>query len=236
MCWDCPTSTTQTINMTESDADAEAEQVTPAAEETDIPASSDEDLVSASPWRTYYNAATDFGANGSDKKPDEISLKKALYEAGLAGQSLQQMIEVFVPRGTYHLTDTLFIFSNTWLHLAEGAILYRDDPSKVMLLGVYLDPNGNIVHSEKCNVRGYNQVREMIQSGEFSKEDSVVILHGDARLETVLLDVIPCGGAVDFNTELKANMHKKTAGVNTTAWLILDVEQGVAHGDVIAKA
>ena len=79
-------------------------------------------------------------------------------------------------------------------------------------------------------------VRGMIQSGEFSREDSVVILHGDARLETVLLDVIPCGGAVDFNTELKANMHKKTAGVNTNAWLILDVEQGVAHGDVIAKA
>ncbi len=155
--------------MTESDADAEASQVTPAAEETDIPASSDEDLVSASPWRTYYNAATDFGANGSDKKPDEISLKKALYEAGLAGQSLQQMIEVFVPRGTYHLADTLFIFSNTWLHLAEGAIVYRDDPSKVMLLGVYLDPNGNVVHSEKCNVRGYNQVRNVkISGGEWN--------------------------------------------------------------------
>ncbi len=79
-------------------------------------------------------------------------------------------------------------------------------------------------------------IRGMIQSGEFSKEDSVVILHGDTRQETTVLDLIPCGGAVDFDTELKANMHKKTAGANTNAWLILDMEQGISRGDVIAKA
>ena len=131
----------------------------------------EEILVGASPTplKTFYNVVTDFGANGNDGTSDESTLRKALYEAGMAGQYFKQMIEVFVPKGTYHLKDSLFIFSNIWLHLADGAVMYRDDPSKLMLLGVYLDPNGNIVHSKDCKVGGYNQIKNVkISGGEWN--------------------------------------------------------------------
>lgn len=131
--------------------------------------STDESIVGSTNLKTFYNVVTDFGANGSDSASDEGTLRLALYEAGRAGQYFQQMIEVFVPRGTYHLLDSLFIFSNTWLHLADGAVMYRDDPSKLMLLGVYLDPNGNVVHSENCRVGGYNQIKNVkISGGEWN--------------------------------------------------------------------
>ena len=139
-------------------------------ETTDIAADSgpaEEILVGASPTplKTFYNVVTDFGVNGNDSAPDEGKLRDAMYQAGMAAQHFQQMIEVFVPKGTYHLRDSLFIFSNIWLHLADGAVMYRDDPSKLMLLGVYLDPNGNIVHSENCKVGGYNQIKNVKVSG-----------------------------------------------------------------------
>ena len=129
----------------------------------------EENIVGTTNLKTFYNVVTDFKANGNDSASDEGALREALYEAGRAGQYFQQMIEVFVPKGTYHLKDSLFIFSNIWLHLADGAVMYRDDPSKLMLLGVYLDPNGNIVHSENCKVGGYNQIKNVkISGGEWN--------------------------------------------------------------------
>ena len=129
----------------------------------------EESIVGTTNLKTFYNVVTDFKVNGNDSASDEGTLREALYEAGRAGQYFQQMIEVFVPKGTYHLKDSLFIFSNIWLHLADGAVMYRDDPSKLMLLGVYLDPNGNIVHSENCKVGGYNQIRNVkISGGEWN--------------------------------------------------------------------
>ena len=151
---------TADIQLIEQTADIEAD--TGPAEEI---------LVGAAPTplKTFYNVVTDFDVNGNDSAPDEVNLRKALYEAGMAAQHFQQMIEVFVPKGTYHLKDQLFIFSNIWLHLADGAVMYRDDPSKLMLLGVYLDPNGNIVHSEECKVGGYNQIKNVkISGGEWN--------------------------------------------------------------------
>ena len=151
---------TADIQLIEQTADIEAD--TGPAEEI---------LVGAAPTplKTFYNVVTDFDVNGNDSAPDEVNLRKALYEAGMAAQHFQQMIEVFVPKGTYHLKDQLFIFSNIWLHLADGAVMYRDDPSKLMLLGVYLDPNGNIIHSEDCKVGGYNQIKNVkISGGEWN--------------------------------------------------------------------
>ena len=147
--------------------DAETADIRLVEQTTDT----EEILVGASPTplKTFYNVVTDFGANGNDGASDEGTLRQALYEAGRAGQYFKQMIEVFVPRGTYHLRDSLFIFSNIWLHLADGAVMYRDDPSKLMLLGVYLDPNGNIVHSKDCKVGGYNQIKNVkISGGEWN--------------------------------------------------------------------
>ncbi len=79
-------------------------------------------------------------------------------------------------------------------------------------------------------------VQGMVQSGEFSKDDAVVILHGDDRVETTVLDLFRCDGVMDFESAMKANMGKKQAAVNTNAWLVLDVESGVSNGDLLAKA
>ncbi|MBO4899165.1 MAG: hypothetical protein J5509_02640 [Lachnospiraceae bacterium] len=78
-------------------------------------------------------------------------------------------------------------------------------------------------------------VRGLVQAGAFAKGDTVTIVHADSRIQTTLLDVIPCGGAVDFMTELKANMHKKEANINENAWLITDMVKDIQKDDIIGK-
>ncbi len=77
-------------------------------------------------------------------------------------------------------------------------------------------------------------VRGMILTGAFTKGDEVTILRGSGT-KTVLLDLIPCDGVTEFETALKANMHKKTAEAGTNAWLILDTAGGIAPEDMIGK-
>ena len=77
-------------------------------------------------------------------------------------------------------------------------------------------------------------VRGMILTGAFTKGDEVTILRGSGT-KTVLLDLIPCDGVTEFDTALKANMHKKTAEAGTNAWFILDLTGGVVPEDMIGK-
>ena len=75
-----------------------------------------------------------------------------------------------------------------------------------------------------------------VRSGSFSKEETVAILGSDGvvKANAVILDVIPDDGTLDFQTELSANMHKKEVGSGGNAWLILDVEEGIESGDIVA--
>lgn len=77
-------------------------------------------------------------------------------------------------------------------------------------------------------------VRGMILTGAFTKGDEVTIFRGSGT-KTVLLDLIPCDGVTEFDTALRANMHKKTAEAGTNAWLILDTAGGIAPEDMIGK-
>lgn len=86
-------------------------------------------------------------------------------------------------------------------------------------------------------LKGRIVVSGRVKGGTFTKGECVAIVGSDGvvKANTKLLDVIPDGGAVDFNTELNANMHKKTVDLGKDAWLILDVTEGVSAGDLIAK-
>ncbi len=77
-------------------------------------------------------------------------------------------------------------------------------------------------------------VRGMILTGAFTKGDEVTILRGSGT-KTVLLDLIPCDGVTEFDTALKANMHKKTGEAGSNAWFILDLTGGVVPEDMIGK-
>ena len=77
-------------------------------------------------------------------------------------------------------------------------------------------------------------VRGMVQLGSFAKGDSVCIVGGD-KTPVTLLDVVPCEGLFDLKSMLSSNMHKKDAGENINAWLILDTEKAPEKGDTIAK-
>ena len=78
-------------------------------------------------------------------------------------------------------------------------------------------------------------VRGMILTGAFTKGDEVTVIHGGVEMKTVLLDLIPCDGVTEFDTALKANMHKKTGEAGSNAWFILDLTGGVVPEVMIGK-
>ena len=61
-----------------------------------------------------------YDAAGNGFTDDSIAIKAALTAASLRGGG-----EVWLPNGTYACGSTLVIGSNTWLHLANGAVIKR---------------------------------------------------------------------------------------------------------------
>lgn len=78
-------------------------------------------------------------------------------------------------------------------------------------------------------------VRGTVEAGEFTAGDSVHMGSERGRTEAVLLDVIPCDTAENFNVALKANLHDSVAVEGSNAWLILDVGDEPRPGEVIVK-
>lgn len=75
-----------------------------------------------------------------------------------------------------------------------------------------------------------------IISGEFAKDDTVTVTTKGEDVTTTILDVIECSNDLAFETMLSANLgnkHKATAG--TSAWIILDLTEGVSAGSLIQK-
>lgn len=79
---------------------------------------------------TYIYNVTDFGANGADTVDDTSAIQKALDEA-----ADDYSIQVNIPAGTYYISKTLYIQSNTTLLLDSNATIYRSSSafSKNML-------------------------------------------------------------------------------------------------------
>lgn len=74
-----------------------------------------------------------------------------------------------------------------------------------------------------------------IISGEFSKGDTVTVTTDGQNLSTQILDVIECSNSSTFETMLAANSHEHTVNAGTSAWILLDLSEGVKEGSLIQK-
>ncbi len=78
-------------------------------------------------------------------------------------------------------------------------------------------------------------VRGSVSRGEFTIRDSVFVESDKGRTETVLLDVIPCDTAENFDVALRANLHDGRAAEGSSAWLILDTGEEPHPGEAVVK-
>ena len=109
----------------------------------------------------------DYGACGEDDLSDREPISAALRDA--AGNGCGVITEVYVPDGIYYLDDYLGIYSDTWLHLSDGAVIVRMDgyETENMLIGVHEDDAGHICYWD-CGHTGYGQcVNVTISGGEW---------------------------------------------------------------------
>lgn len=75
-----------------------------------------------------------------------------------------------------------------------------------------------------------------IITGEFAKDDAVTITTNGNDVTTTILDVIECSSSSTFETMLSAHLGSKhKAGAGTSAWIILDLTEGVSEGSLIQK-
>ena len=74
-----------------------------------------------------------------------------------------------------------------------------------------------------------------IITGEFAKDDTVTITTKGNDVTTTILDVIECSSYSTFETVLAANTGKHKVGAGTSAWIILDLTEGVSEGSLIQK-
>ena len=73
----------------------------------------------------------------------------------------------------------------------------------------------------------------LVISGEISRGDIVTVKTGETVTETKVLDVHECSSSSTFETVLSANMGKHKATAGTSAWIFLDMTEGVEEGTII---
>ncbi|RXK17803.1 glycosyl hydrolase family 28-related protein [Macrococcus sp. DPC7161] len=72
----------------------------------------------------------DYGATTRNMLFDTIGIQRALNEAK------KGPVEVYIPEGTYYIAKELVIYSHTYLHLHENAVLRRMSPFAMLKNGV----------------------------------------------------------------------------------------------------
>lgn len=70
--------------------------------------------------QTYYVDVTSYGAYGTDKEDDTEAIQAALDTADNISNTV-----ILIPTGTYYISNTLYIQSNTTLKLADDAVIKR---------------------------------------------------------------------------------------------------------------
>lgn len=92
-----------------------------------------------------------FGANGNDKVDDTTAIQRALNMA----KTTNDKITVNIPKGTYYLSNTLGIYSNTDLVLDKDAVIVRSNDANTMLISKSLTEGvGGYEHAQNINVIG----------------------------------------------------------------------------------
>lgn len=102
-------------------------------------------------YQTYFDV-TKLGADGTDTDSDVTPIRKALK----AASKVNEPIHVYIPGGTYYLTTSLIMYSNTTLELAPDATIVRKSSAgdSPML-------RSNIDSS----IGGYGQIQNVVISG-----------------------------------------------------------------------
>lgn len=128
--------------------------------------------LSAEAAGSYNVTSSEFGAKGDGKTDDFKAIQKALSKA--RGQNTTTTVTI--PKGTYIISDTLTIFSNTTLILDKDAVIKCSSsmPSGgAMLLAVHLTASGTICPMDStCKHGGYTQIQNVtIQGGTWNRND-----------------------------------------------------------------
>lgn len=136
-----------------------------------------------------YNVSDEkFGANGTDSEDDtngiQLALDKAKYELINATNN---KIEVYIPAGTYYVSERLNIYSNTRLVLDDDAVIISNIKKSAMLIARHLDVNGEICSGSSCNHEGYTQWQNISLEGgtwNFNNDGSsnpngLIFAHGE---------------------------------------------------------
>lgn len=132
---------------------------------------------------TYYYDVTSYRANGFDHKDDTAAIQEALDHA-----SSDYHIVVTVPEGTYYISKTLYIQSNTTLKLSKNAIIKRSRKA----LGKNMLRNTNAGH-ESSSGEKYNLSHNITVTGGVwdggriskAKSTSNLLYFGHARNITI---------------------------------------------------
>ena len=128
--------------------------------------------ANASSTSTLKYNVTDaaFGANGTDKKDDKAAIQKALNKAKEEIiNKTNRTVEVSVPKGTYYISNMLYIYSNTKLILDKDAVIvgglgqnnYHND----LIKGTHLNNNNENCGQENCIHGKYTQWKNITIEG-----------------------------------------------------------------------
>ena len=127
-----------------------------------------------------YNVVDKYNANGSDNNDDRPAIQSALDKA----INSNEIITVYVPKGTYKISGKLNIYSNTILKLDDMAVITNmkaNSEDSGILFPTFTDSSGNkcsrsditinsngekIFTNEGCNNKGgYKQLKNITLEG-----------------------------------------------------------------------
>ncbi len=117
---------------------------------------------------TYFDV-TDFGANGTDGQDDYTAINTALAKAA----KTEETVTIYIPDGDYHISGSLFIYSNTILQLGENVAIYElpGFANGSMIIGSHLNEEGKrckcaVGNTQVvCNGYGYSKCANITIDG-----------------------------------------------------------------------
>ena len=166
------------------------------------------DVTLYSGWsvKTVYNVVDDFGAIPNDGRSDYEAFKDALA----AAKQIDETITINVPKGTYNIDKTLFIYSDTKLILDSNATIISNctEDTTGMLLGVSKDGT---------NHGGYDQIQNVeIAGGKWNRNSAsdkltnvFVLRHG----QNISIHDVTVGGCTDHIINVSADKDVNISNV-----------------------
>lgn len=99
---------------------------------------------------------------------DAAAIQRALGCVAMDVATNAEPGEVFVPDGTYEISDALRIYPGTTLTLSSNAVIrYKGENGGFMLLGSHLDEGGQPCSGDGCTHGGYTQCHDVVVQGGF---------------------------------------------------------------------